>query len=363
MAANSSEDISTKVQASLANGPYACSSLEKLSGGTANFVYRGVLRTPLEDGAHTVVIKHTEPYVASNPAFKLTSTRCEFEESILSALQTLAPSTYSNITIQTPRMYYFSSETNTQIYSDLPASTELKTYALTHTLTNAQCSRLGHSLGIWAKTFHVWAQAPEQEKLRETIKGNVAMKELKFQVNYQTLVATVDRFPEILENSKSVFESVRDDVRSTLDTHEGVLIHGDFWSGNVLLPNSPLSDEEHTLKMFIIDWELTHLSSVAFDLGQMIAELFELKHFKDIDAGVWLIESFMAGYGTIEDDLAFKTAIHLGTHLICWGSRVAGWGTEEQIKDVVRIGKEFVVSGWEKDRRFFDGTVLRCLFT
>lgn len=74
--ANLSEDIATKVQESLKDGPYACSSLEKLSGGTSNFVFRGYLRLPLEDGTATVVVKHTEPYVALNPAFKLASARC-----------------------------------------------------------------------------------------------------------------------------------------------------------------------------------------------------------------------------------------------------------------------------------------------
>lgn len=68
-------DISVKVQEYLKDTPYTCTSLVKLSGGTANFVYRGTLTTPLENGTETVVIKHTEGYVASNPGFKLASTR------------------------------------------------------------------------------------------------------------------------------------------------------------------------------------------------------------------------------------------------------------------------------------------------
>jgi hypothetical protein len=35
---------------SLNDGPFSCTSLTKLSGGTANFVYRGILGTPLSDG-------------------------------------------------------------------------------------------------------------------------------------------------------------------------------------------------------------------------------------------------------------------------------------------------------------------------
>lgn len=77
MATTSSKDeMLEKVQESLSLGPHACASLTQLSGGTANFVYRGTLIQPLQDGTTTIVIKHTEPYVASNPNFKLTSTRC-----------------------------------------------------------------------------------------------------------------------------------------------------------------------------------------------------------------------------------------------------------------------------------------------
>ncbi|TVY40253.1 4-hydroxytryptamine kinase [Lachnellula occidentalis] len=340
------DEMLEQVQASLSHGPYACSLLSQLSGGTANFVYRGTLIKPLQDGTRTIVIKHTEPYVASYPSFKLTSTRCDFEQAILSGLEQLNPISHSGITVQTPKLYSFSPETHTQIYADLPSSTELKTYALMHSLTKAQCSRLGHALGLWAKTFHAWGAAEQQQSLRQVMIGNVAMRELKYAINYARLVATVEDFPDILQGSREVFEAVAMDVRAWLDREEGTLVHGDFWSGNI----------------FVIDWELSHLSTAAFDLGQMIAELFELKHFKDIDAGIWIIEAFVKGYGRLDDEIAFRTAIHAGVHLICWGSRVQGWGTREQIEEVVEVGRGFVVKGWEKERGYFEGSALGCLF-
>lgn len=112
----------------------------------------------------------------------------------------------------------------------------------------------------------------------------------------------------------------------------------------------------------MVDWELSHLSTLAFDLGQMFAELFELKHFKGIDAGAWLIESFMQGYGPVTEELAFSTAIHVGTHFICWGSTVQNWGTKEQVEAIVELGRDFVVKGWERDASFFKDTALGCLF-
>jgi hypothetical protein len=76
MAPETTDEVSQRVQESLKDTPYACISLNKLSGGTANFVYRGTLVTPLEDGSKTIVIKQTESYVASSPDFKLAITRC-----------------------------------------------------------------------------------------------------------------------------------------------------------------------------------------------------------------------------------------------------------------------------------------------
>jgi hypothetical protein len=155
----------------------------------------------------------------------------DFEKTILDAASTLPPSCHLDITVQTPYLYHFFPEINTQIYSDLTSSSELKTYVLTHALSRAQCSRLGQSLGLWTKRFHTWAAAPEQEQLRETMKGNSTMRDLKYSINYTDLVATIDNFPAILERSRKVFEGVAKDVKESLDKGEGTLIHGDFWSG------------------------------------------------------------------------------------------------------------------------------------
>ncbi|XMA15802.1 hypothetical protein WAI453_008593 [Rhynchosporium graminicola] len=364
MEARPQEEMMLKVKSSLINSAYACICLTKLSGGTANFVYRGTLATPFSDGTKTVVVKHTEGYVAQSPGFKLTTTRCDYEQTILTALSTLPPATHSSITVQTPIMHLFSPSTNTQIYSDLPSSLDLKSYILQHalSLSRPQCARLGHALGLWTRNFHVWAQADEQKDLVEKMKGNIAMRDLKFSINYETLVATVERFPKILGGSKEIFEKIRDERRGELGGEDAVLIHGDFWSGNVLLPDGPSPDVKDAITVFIIDWELSQVASPAYDLGQMFAELFELKHFKDIDAGFWLIEAFMQGYGVIDEKLAFKTAIHAGTHLMCWGSRVQGWGTVEQVEGVVKVGRDWVIRAWESDRTFFQNGPLGCLF-
>jgi hypothetical protein len=119
------------------------------------------------------------------------------------------------------------------------------------------------------------------------------------------------------------------------------------------MPNTPFPAPESPLKIHICDWELCCLAIPAFDLGQMCTELYELKLFKDLDAGISLIKSFVEGYGPVSREVAFAAVIFVGNHLICWGTRVAGWGTPEQIKEVVKVGRDLVVKGWEKDVEFF----------
>lgn len=98
------------------------------------------------------------------------------------------------------------------------------------------------------------------------------------------------------------------------------------------------------------------------DLGQAIAELWQLKLYKDIAAAEWLIRAFVDGYGAVSDDFAYRTVIHVGVHLICFGSQTPGWGDAEQQKDVVRIGKEIIVRAWGRDCGYFVGHVLGSLF-
>jgi hypothetical protein len=48
----------------------------------------------------------------------------------------------------------------------------------------------------------------------------------------------------------------------------------------------------------------------------MFAELYLLTHFRSIIAGAALISAVMTGYGSLDDDLAFRVALHFGVHLV-----------------------------------------------
>ena len=78
------DELSSRVSQHLSHTRYACSSLTRLSSGTTNFVFRGILAQPLlryQDGmtasaAHTIIVKHSTDYVAVNRDFPLDVSRC-----------------------------------------------------------------------------------------------------------------------------------------------------------------------------------------------------------------------------------------------------------------------------------------------
>ena len=70
------EEISQEILDELSSTAYAYSSLERLSGGVANYVFRGTLTTPLPDGTKEVAVKHTESALARVPKWSLPTARC-----------------------------------------------------------------------------------------------------------------------------------------------------------------------------------------------------------------------------------------------------------------------------------------------
>ncbi|KAI9376682.1 kinase-like domain-containing protein [Aspergillus egyptiacus] len=369
--------ITDAVAQELSSTPYACTSLERLSGGTANFVYRGILSQPLNDGTKTVLIKHAEDYIATNKDFKLSAKRCWVEESALRALNSMHSVTTTNegsggqtyqVTVKTPQLYHFNPETNTQVMEDLAGAVDLKTFlrsprASSH-ISEGWTRSIGRTVGIWLRSFHFWSADAAQKAVAVQFEKNQDGKKLKFSINYDSLLAMIDTYPDILEGSRPVFEKVRDFAAAELNEAGPTFgpIHGDFWSGNVLIPKSTLEQPLPVTPLFITDWELSQCGSRALDLGQMVAELYLLKHYKGLDDGLWAIEGFAEGYQDISEDIAFRALIHVGVHFIFFGSIVPDWGTQDQVRDVVRLGRDLITRAWAKDRASFKGEIWDCLF-
>ncbi|KAF6836022.1 phosphotransferase enzyme family protein [Colletotrichum plurivorum] len=331
-----SEPVLQQVESHLANTPYHFDSARVLTGGTANFVFHAHLVQPLPDGTREVAIKHGESFVRQSPGFKLSTSRCRVEQLCLRHLEELAPHTESKLSVRTPRLFYFNEETNTQVQEYQPSPLSLKVYALQNFTspncesTRAQCLEIGQGIGKWLRTFHDWSNAPSQSGLRQVAAGNKEMQSLKHWANYQRLPAAIQRHPSVFQGCEEVFSAIVDQTAKELkDDADLRVIHGDFWTGNILLQGQVRGSEQ--AQLFVVDWEMFQLSLTSLDLGQMIAELYQFKLYKSMDAGLWLIQSFMRGYGAVSDEFAFRVLLHAGAHLVGFGTTVPGWGAPEQV--------------------------------
>jgi hypothetical protein len=121
-----------------------------------------------------------------------------------------------------------------------------------------------------------------------------------------------------------------------------------------------------TVDLYVIDWEYTQINHRTFDLGQMIADLLERHHFSGSLLALQTMQGFLKGYGKMNEDMAFRTAIHAGVHMIGWYTRRNPNAPLPAPMDVatsfMRMAVEFIVNGWEEGRGWFVGTKLGCLF-
>ncbi|KAK9778604.1 putative Aminoglycoside phosphotransferase domain-containing protein [Seiridium cardinale] len=184
------------------------------------------------------------------------------------------------------------------------------------------------------------------------------------------------KLSELLEGHREKLETIRDvlgkEFEKSPKEDEGNwgLIQGDFWSGNILVQNTPWVDtlqRHRTNKLFIIDWEFAQFGHRCYDLGQIVGDLIERRIYNDNSTGMAVMEGVIDGYGKLSDEMAFRTAIHVGVHVIGWYNRRPRKGPwvahSEAIVAGLALGRDFIVKGWERDRKFFEGSVLAPLFT
>ncbi|KAI1496178.1 kinase-like domain-containing protein [Biscogniauxia marginata] len=364
----------------LAGSPYACSALVKLSGGTANFLYRGDLTQPLpSSAADTVIVKVSTDYVAINRDFPLDVTRCAFENSMLSALDGF-PRTIStpsgDALVKVPRIYFFDQEMHIQVLEYFPDTTDLTTVlespSVNLSLPRSSPTSIGRALGSWLRSFHTWSSEPAQNALLAEVGPNLGMRQLKCLITYDSFIEILERHPETIQGYRDTLQAVKAAMKHEFERLpvEGNatrgLIHGDFWGGNVLLPNGTWRDSQDSNKLFIIDWENIQFGHRAVDVGGILADLYERYHFKGVAASLPAMEGLIQGYGQLSEELAFGAAIHAGVHLICWYYRRDRNAPLPyplpKILAALTTGRDLILKGWAKDKSGLQNSILASLF-
>ncbi|KAI0153322.1 kinase-like domain-containing protein [Xylariaceae sp. FL1272] len=362
---------------------YACSKLTKLNGGTANFLYRGALKKPLA-GAKSIIVKVSTDFVAINRDFPLDVSRCLYEKSMLEAMAGF-PQTISvpegHVMVQAPKIHLFDPQTHTQILEDFADTVDLTTVlvspsvALTLPGQSPEC--LGHSIGSWLRLFHTWTSDPVQAALLTEVGSNEGMRKLKCLITYDSFIEILERHPEVIGGQMDTLRQAQVAMQQEFnrppteknDEARG-LIHGDFWGGNVLLPNGPwhaCEDQIDPSKLFIIDWENVQYGHRAVDIGGMLGDLYERNHFAGVEESIPIMHGFICGYGPLDADLAYRVAVHAGVQLICWYYRRDRNAPLPhplpKVLAALRFGRDLIVKGWTQDRTWLRGSVLAPMFT
>jgi hypothetical protein len=124
------------------------------------------------------------------------------------------------------------------------------------------------------------------------------------------------------------------------------------------------------VELCIIDWEFAQYGHRSTDLGQILGDLYERSIYNNLGhITLPMMEEVVNGYGPVSEEMAFRTAVYVGVHLVSYfdrrprrGPRAVG---EDVLVDGLRVGRDFIVKGWEGDKDFFvrgPGGALESLF-
>ena len=318
----------------------AFGALTQLSGGSANFVWRMV------DGSkpgQSVIIKHAEPYVAASGwrmAFPVD--RMDFEDLILARITSIL--SHSAI-VATPKVYSYDANNRVLMLEDGGLLTVKDAYA--EPMLNIP--HVGEELGQWLAALHHKTTALD-------IGDNKTAKAV-YRFSYSNLATALSKYGL----DPSIGERVDEYYGSLLSRDDECVCHGDFWPGNVLVDGQ---------RLMVVDWEIVRRGCGATDVGQFAAEAWLLDRFR---GGKGLLSAFLSGYcaNTKQDEVSssheavksrkkffFRAAIHMGTHLAFWPTRVS-WGTEEETAEVVKQGFEMLVRALAGDVEWFGRSCLK----
>ncbi|KAF9954499.1 hypothetical protein BGZ72_004554 [Mortierella alpina] len=347
-------------------------AVKKLSGGNANYVYRGTIAEPHADlfgGRSTVVIKHAAGHSASNRQMALYGDRMTFEQTVLNIVGEASDNKNNNNnkdeTIETtyvkaPRVLYWNQEDNIVIQEDAGVnSTHLKGFisSLAQPLNPGLAKLIGSSLGEFIARLHLYGFRHRSELYPERMANTEALG-LSRLILYDQFPKAASKYMEDQPQSdRDVIDLAAKWGGDRLMNEPETLAHGDFWPGNFLVDTLTGAGDEITLQhIFIVDWEMSRYGPAAMDLGQFMAEAFSLNMYRlpCEELMTSFLESYCKIYGdrlTVKD---LKTAvIHCGGHLMAW-TPYTGWFKEgddhdAKAREITLIGAEFVKRAWNED--------------
>jgi hypothetical protein len=321
-----------------------CAEAEALTGGTANFVWR--ITTLL---GRSSIIKHAEPYIASNAAMAFPVDRMDFEAKALRTIPGLLQKAgVENDGVALVGILGYDAENHVLRLEDGGAKTLKEAYS---TEQGLDVPALGGKLGRWIAGLH---NATTDQKVRGEFENRTA--KFIYRHSYRNLATGLEKY-----GFDGAFgDHINEKYGSLLEGDAVCVCHGDFWSGNVLVGGGE-TDQEQGPKLTVVDLEMVRSGNGVTDVGQFAAEAWLLDRFR---GGKGLLSPFLAAYvgeRQLGEDNRRRVAVHFGTHIAFWPT-VVEWGDDAQIKEVVGIGMEVLEKAENGDWEWFKSSMLKELF-
>jgi hypothetical protein len=278
----------TELAAYLASKNIPYTTLTLLTGGTANFVWRATLPTTPPS---TIIIKHAEPFIASNPSMAFPPARMAFEARALTVLPpllkdlatpdmdldpaaTLDPATPTPPTLPVRPVPLLAHDAANHILHLADGGPRTLKAAYADPAVSPPAT--GAALGRWLACLHARTTARDV--------GDNAVAKAMYRHSYRGLAGALEAFGQ----ARSVGERADAEFGALLAGDDGVVCHGDFWPGNVLVGE----EGQRGPVLTVVDWEMVRRGCGATDVGQFAAEAWLLDRFR---GGRGLLRAFLAG--------------------------------------------------------------------
>ncbi|KAG8735929.1 hypothetical protein FRC10_010000 [Ceratobasidium sp. 414] len=328
---------------------FAATDVQCLSGGANAFTYRAVLKNPLSNGETSIIVKHSEGYLALDAVRKVQAERSMYEYEALVAL--CASGLFdSNSTVQVPKPLFFDQETYTIIMTDL-SPLEGLTKFLTDSVEGvnsgkdvdvesklkvacALASGIGLALGDFLGRFHNWSSQPEQAALRKRFARNITSTKQCLSIGYDVASQSAKRFGLAGPSLNTLDEAGRE-----ADTGGDILSHGDLWIDNVQVSRAP----DGSLRLYVIDWEMVSLAPPEFDIGVFTGMAAPFARRYSVQEVYPLIPAMHQAYSKHRTLDPLKSARLVGIYMMGFGTLGSEW-TAGQNDDFL---KQIALEGFE----------------
>ncbi|KAF7293073.1 APH domain-containing protein [Mycena indigotica] len=373
--------IASNVITYLSGTPFSSYQADILPGGNANFTFRLFLDNPspmISGGMKTVVLKHAKGWSKSSPSFTLKIERQAIEAFALQRVrQILDDSENAGSSLVTvPRVLLHDPVAHVIIMEDAGENSEpLKALLRRTSLPSGNLARLCHDLGHFLADIH--NRGSKDPELMEKVGSNEEMRSITSWITYDRVVPILrgeKEYSGLLSPSLLGADGLSEqdmarigqlcsqraaEIRAAVE----VFTMGDFWTGNIICRRDAASGAVE--KAFVVDWEVTKPGIPFLDFGQLAAELYTIGCFHPEreeelrDALKAYGKAYAKSRETSVDELFVRGAgSHLGAHLAVITPTVEGWGTREQVREVVKQGTEFILKGIEGDMVWLQDSVV-----